>query len=1125
MKKFTYILSLLLGSAISAYGFDMPASSVMADGTWTKIRVMTDGVYQLTYDELNDLGYSSPESVKVFGYSPSLLVTCSFDVIPGDLTPIPTINLPEQKKILFYLSDNYDINPEVWRKKFTANDAAKRERHTNSTGATYFISDAKTDAANLGTVPAPASVNEEEALKSHKAVYYHEQDITSLTEAGSIFIEPATITRTNGVTHPFTVCHLASPDATLLFGAYVAPANTEIAGNMAAYFSEGIVPGATDGSKPSLLLQKEILTPEFRSQEFTMPMTVEPQTHTVTFKIPEDGLQQKPCALDFFFVKYDRMNDVGVRPQSIMYFLNEKKAATFELTGIDTENWKVWNITDPLKIKEILLTQNDDKFYGTLQSTSAGSANELIAFDIKADHPEPEIMGRVANQNLHAMNVPDMLIITSTPLLDDAETVADLHRRLQGLDVKVVDQMQIFNEYGSGNTSPEAVRRFITHLNDRQQSKLQGVLLLGPATFNNKELVGDNSPYVVTAQCEEPVLARNVTTNYSSDIYFVCAGEPQTTNPWSERHSTFCVFSNMPVAGIGRVPFKTTLEINEYYKKVETYLTQLPTFPSLGNIIVASDYSTPTEKSRTHMNDAELMLQAMDYSKHGRSVTVTRCASNIFSKDDNAVIKKIQNRTLAYGAQLYAFFGHGTATGISGSTTVNDPILTIDAAKNLNTSVRSPFMHIASCHVAAVDVYNSTLAGSLLANPNGGPVAVIGSGREVFPENNTELASEVAAGLDAAANNTPFGTVWADAVGRFNSRLAAYRKSLCNTLNYNLIGDPMLPVYNATNNVEINEIPNNTLSYVAPTEISGRITGLDGKTASDFNGSVILTFYDSPLTKPNVNTTNPSNNPGYLPSLTIDQDIIGQVIAEVRNGIFNVSTVAPSTTNPNNHRIQAYAYSTDATRRGLGYIGGINFTEAGEPAAATPTPVAIDNFEVEIAEPTSSYKYKATITAEFTAADGLAFSNALVNPIKLTIDGKSQANVSDMISPLSDGKYRLVYTTSKLEFGNHEATLAILDANDNWAEETLYFMVDNTPAATLSAAVENGEVNFEIASDIYGGQHRLVVERLNGDLAMDRTFTGDSLTVALDPGVYRAFVQSRSNSAATATQKIQFAVH
>lgn len=120
MKKSLYLACSILNLSLCAFGSNMPATSVMSEGNWTKIRVMSDGVYQLTYDELEKLGYADPAAVKVFGYSPSLLISCSFDVIPGDLIPVHTVNVPQHQKIVFYLSDNYDFNPEIWRTKFTS---------------------------------------------------------------------------------------------------------------------------------------------------------------------------------------------------------------------------------------------------------------------------------------------------------------------------------------------------------------------------------------------------------------------------------------------------------------------------------------------------------------------------------------------------------------------------------------------------------------------------------------------------------------------------------------------------------------------------------------------------------------------------------------------------------------------------------------------------------------------------------------------------------------------------------------------------------------------------------------------------------------------------------------------
>ena len=104
MKKQLYLFSTLLTFGFSAaFGSAIPDTSLMATGKWTKIRVKADAVYQMTYDELAELGYDNPEKVKVYGYTPTLLLTHSTDKIPGDLTPIHTVNVPSQKKIFYLL--------------------------------------------------------------------------------------------------------------------------------------------------------------------------------------------------------------------------------------------------------------------------------------------------------------------------------------------------------------------------------------------------------------------------------------------------------------------------------------------------------------------------------------------------------------------------------------------------------------------------------------------------------------------------------------------------------------------------------------------------------------------------------------------------------------------------------------------------------------------------------------------------------------------------------------------------------------------------------------------------------------------------------------------------------------
>lgn len=1127
MKKQLYLFSTLLTFGFSAaFGAAIPDTSLMATGKWTKIRVKADAVYQMTYDELAELGYDNPEKVKVYGYTPTLLLTHSTDKIPGDLTPIHTVNVPSQKKIFFYLADNYNSSPEIWRTSGLASSYVNDHLlHAHSEGATYFLSDVETAAATTKKQSAPSKYAPETSFTSHKAVYYHENDELLMGRGGAWYIENPTVTTSNGITHEFTVSHLAASSASLFYAAALAPSNTNKDNFMKAEFSEGITAEPSIGFTPQILGDKYEYNPSLRYQELSLPLTVEPTTHSITFKINDGGLQKKACALDYFALIYERSNDLSVRPQTMMYYTNwtsgDKKV--FELSGINAEDWMVWNVTDPMSIKIVQLTQNGDKFYGSLSTATKQKPNEVIAFNTADEQPSPEIIGSVDNQNLHAMSVPDMLIVTSTPLLGSAEYVASFHRRLQGLEVAVVDQQKIFNEYGSGNTSPEAVRRFIGHLSSREPEKLKGVLMLGPGTTDNRGRVGGNNTYVVTAQCEDYTQANNVTTNYCADVFFVTSGDPYTVAPWNGRHSSLQIFANQSTIGIGRLPFDSQAKINDYYRKVETYLTQLPTSPSIGNALFASDFSTAFE-TRTHLGDSEEMIAALNPENVGNSLTITRCASNLLSNKDNTILKTIHQHTLARGVQLYSYFGHGSVSGISGSTATVDMLLDMKTAASSNYPGKAPFMFLASCDVAAFDQYSQTLAGALVANPNGGAMTVISSGREVYPERNVALGCSFAKTFESSTNNMPIGQVWTSAVSQFMQENETSKLNIANTLDYNLIGDPMLPVYRSTHNIAIDPIEGNSLSTVAAKSITGSIKNLDGTTATDFNGTVLLTFYDPKRTLTNVINDNKTENPPYLRTVEIDQDVIGQVTAEVKNGVFEVITKAPVSSNSGDHRIQAYAYSTDATERGLGSISGIAFnSEAGQdvPEAA---PISISGFNADIITGTTDHKFKVVLTASIDAPAGLANKTPVISPLRLWIDNSTMTDAGHLVHSNGHGSFTLEYATKQLDFGRHTATLHVLDAAGNWAEESINFMIDNTPSASISAAVADGEVNFEVASEVSSPTHRLVVERLNGDIALDETFTGSNHAVTLAAGAYRAYVQVRSGSAATATEKIQFVV-
>lgn len=1098
----------------------MPDTSIMASGKWTKMRVEADGVYQLTYDQLSEMGYDNPEAVKVYGYSPTLLLSHSSSIIPGDLAAIHTLNVPEQKKILFYLSDNYDCSPEIWRTNPAAKNVTDHQRHASSKGATYFLSDVDNSQESIATIEAPTEFGSD-VLTSHTAVIIHENDDILFSQGGTWYIEDAQITQSSSVTHEFTVDHVASGNASLYYSALTASTLMVSSNYVYTEFSEGITAQASQGHSPTIISGKNVYEVSLRSQQLTLPQTVESKTHSVTFYLPKSASMSKPCAIDFFALMYDRSNNVGVRPQTLMYFRNWNATnATFELTGLSSNDWKVWNVTNPLEIKNVELTEEGNKFYGSLPNAATYHPNEIIAFNTAANQPSPEILGTVANQNLHSLEVPDMLIVTSNPLLQSAQEIARLHTNLQGISVAVCDQMQIFNEYGSGNISPEAVRRFVSHLAERQPGKLKGVLMLGPGTPHNRERISETSPYVVTAECEDYTQSKALTTSYCADLFFVATGELNSTNTiWADRHPMLQVFQNPINIGVGRLPFTNTADISDYYTKVERYLTDLPTYPSVGNALFASDLSTTSDKQRTHLGDSEGMIAALNPQIAGKTLTITRCASNIFSKENNTILKKVHTQALARGVQFYAFFGHGSATQISGTTKVTDYLFDMNLARQSSYPGKAPFMFLASCHVASFDLYEQTLAGALTSNPNGGAMTVISAGREVYPEHNQNLGIEVAKAFEAASDRTPIGKIWTGAATSYISKNTDKKSGIANTLDYNMIGDPMLPVYRPTHNVVVDPIANNMLSNTTTTTISGYVADLNGNLDSKFNGNIVLTFYNPIRTYTTV-----GDCPIELQSVTTDQDVIGQTIAKVTNGRFNISAKAPYTSANGTHRIQFFAVSSDATERGLGYVDGITIaaSEAGNLPEADP--ISITSLTAKVSNGQTNHKYKAHINATISAPAGLAHSTSIISPIRMRIDDVAITDAGHLVRLTDLGQYELDFTSEQLGFGNHSATLAALDANGNWDERTVNFMIDNTPSALISAAVENGEVNFELRTEIGQTSNRLVVERLNGDVVTERTFTGATQTVELEPGVYRAFIQVRSNSALAATPRIQFVV-
>ena len=130
-------------------------SSVLATGTWAKIRIPATGIYQLTNELIRKAGFSDINKVKIYGYGGALQpekLTEDYLIATDDLQELPTCTT--NGKRLFY-----GIGPVNW------NDSYQRIRNPYSNYGYYFLTESE---------DTPLSVSWEDFISANypKAEHY-----------------------------------------------------------------------------------------------------------------------------------------------------------------------------------------------------------------------------------------------------------------------------------------------------------------------------------------------------------------------------------------------------------------------------------------------------------------------------------------------------------------------------------------------------------------------------------------------------------------------------------------------------------------------------------------------------------------------------------------------------------------------------------------------------------------------------------------------------------------------------------------------------------------------------------------------------------------------------------------
>ncbi len=152
---------------------------------------------------------------------------------------------------------------------------------------------------------------------------------------------------------------------------------------------------------------------------------------------------------------------------------------------------------------------------------------------------------------------PQYLIIADATFLEALRPLI-AHRVEQGLDTRVVDVDEIYDEYSDGVFDPVAVRLFLDDLlGDREgdRPRLQYVWLVGDATYDYMGIRPGSRNYVPTHHSTEATILPNYAPTFAQDDYFAFGTEGGA----------------VPLAAIGRLPANRIETVTAYVEKVLEY--------------------------------------------------------------------------------------------------------------------------------------------------------------------------------------------------------------------------------------------------------------------------------------------------------------------------------------------------------------------------------------------------------------------------------------------------------------------------------------------------------------------------------------------------------------------------
>ena len=995
-------------------------NSVLANGDWYKIGIVQPGIHKLNAADLQRAGINisgiDPRHIRLFGNGGAMLPQANAAPRPDDLLENSIFvegetdgRFDASDYVLFYAQSPHVIKYDSVAKSFS------HQTNLYSDTAYYFLTISELPGKRVQKQPSPAGAARE--IRTFDDYVFHEKELTNVLQSGREWYGEkfeAVTERTVSLDVPGIAKLPARVGVSVM-------AQSPGSSNFSVKIS-----GQPVGSVPLAAISPG--TYDLKGTADTKNFTFTPGGSPLAISVAHQrgggvgylnwlGVQ---CVreLKLYGSQTAFRSLESFAPGNLRYIVRD--------AGGESRVWDISNILFPLN-SEFGIQNSELSF-----EAEGGRWREFVVFKPQAELLQPAVIQRVANQNLHGMDAPQLLIVTPPLFLPQAQRLADLRRTHDGLRVAIATTNQVYNEFASGKPDITAIRDFIRFLY-RKSNSLQYVTLFGDASYDYKNRLANTNfvPVYESYQSLHPIFS------HSSDDYFGFMDENE--GEWAESSAG----DHTQEIAIGRLPVKTPQEADNAVNKLIRYAQNPET---LGDWRQRITFVADDGDGNTHQSDADQLANGVENTHKTylpRKFFLDAFPQVSFANGqkspalENAITEAVER-----GSLILNYTGHGSELGWA-----QEQILTVDLLSRWRNPHRMPLMVTATCEFGRYDDPES-VSGAEVAflKPDGGAIALLTTTRPVFSSSNFAV--------NTAFHNAVFKPVNGQMPRLGDVMKATKNNSLSGSVNRNfaLLGDASMrlayPELQATiTKINGKDIDNqqDTLKALDLVMLEGEIRGATGNLSEDFEGTLQATVFD----KPGRRTTLGTESARMVFS---DQNsIFFKGETSVRNGRFRVGFVVPKDIDYKigTGKISLYAQRTNPkptqNKQDAAGFREINVGGTNPAATADNQPPGIRLFMNDTTfVPGGETGPSPLLLARLTDDNGINISQTGIgHQIKAVLDDSVEVVLNDYFTALTDTYQRgeVRYPLQNLTSGRHRITLQAWDTHNNAADAALDFIV------------------------------------------------------------------------------------